>query len=111
MPQQQGQQLNATVATGSRLQAKEQLDATILRSATDVAWIELGVENYNIEGTFSGHPSAGIGFRLASGANALDAAGDRTSAPFCSRIQKILLHRLHTWGNRGAIRPRQLYAR
>jgi len=82
LPQRQGQQLNATVAAGSRLQTKEQFEAIILNSAgdgsivrlSDVARIELGAESYGSTGTYSGHPSAGIGLRLAAGANALDTA-------------------------------------
>jgi multidrug efflux pump len=82
LPQRQGQQLNATVTAGSRLQTKEQFDAIILSSASDgsvvrladVATVELGAESYTTSGIYSGHPAAGIGFRLAAGANALDVA-------------------------------------
>ncbi|MBX4899410.1 MULTISPECIES: efflux RND transporter permease subunit [Rhizobium] len=82
LPQRRGQQLNATVTAGSRLQSKEQFEAIILASApdgsvvtlNDVAEIELGSESYTTSGTYSGHPSAGVGFRLAAGANALEAA-------------------------------------
>lgn len=82
LPQRLGQQLNATVSAGSRLHTKEQFEAIILESApdgsivrlSDVARVELGAESYNTRGTYSGQPSAGVGFRLASGANALDTA-------------------------------------
>ncbi|MGK6317464.1 efflux RND transporter permease subunit [Neorhizobium sp. DT-125] len=82
LPQRRGQQLNAAVSAGSRLQTKEQFEAIILDSAgdgsivrlSDVARVELGAESYSTAGTYSGHPSAGVGFRLASGANALDTA-------------------------------------
>jgi multidrug efflux pump len=40
----------------------------------DVARVELGAENYGMVGRFNGKPAAGIGIRLASGANALDTA-------------------------------------
>ncbi|MBY5716973.1 efflux RND transporter permease subunit [Rhizobium leguminosarum] len=82
LPQRRGQQLNATVTAGSRLQSKEQFEAIILARASDgsvvtlndVAEVELGSESYTTSGTYSGHPSAGVGFRLAAGANALEAA-------------------------------------
>jgi multidrug efflux pump len=82
LPQRQGQQLNATVTAGSRLQTKEQFEAIILSSdadgsivqLSDVAMVELGAESYTTASIYSGHPAAGIGFRLAAGANALDVA-------------------------------------
>jgi multidrug efflux pump len=82
LPQRQGQQLNATVTAGSRLQTTEQFEAIILDSATDgtvirladVATVELGAQSYTNSSTYSGTPAAGIGFRLTSGANALDTA-------------------------------------
>jgi len=82
LPQRPGQQLNVTVTAGSRLQTKEQFEAIILRSEEggalvqlrDVATIELGAESYNTTASFNGRPSAGIGFNLATGANAVDAA-------------------------------------
>ena len=40
----------------------------------DVARIELGAENYNVDNKYNGKPAAGIGFQLASGANALATA-------------------------------------
>lgn len=40
----------------------------------DVARIELGGENYNVIARYNGKPSAGLGIKLATGANALDAA-------------------------------------
>ena len=40
----------------------------------DVARIEIGAENYGIVGRFNGQPAAGIGIKLAAGANALDTA-------------------------------------
>jgi multidrug efflux pump len=82
LPQRAGQQLNATVTAGSRLQTIEEFEAVILKSEEDgsivqlkdVAKIELGAENYATSGVFNGHPAAGIGFNLASGANAMDVA-------------------------------------
>jgi multidrug efflux pump len=40
----------------------------------DVAKIELGGENYDVIARFNGHPASGLGIKLATGANALDAA-------------------------------------
>lgn len=82
VPQQRGQQLNATVTAGSRLQTVDQFEAIILYSdadgsvirLSDVAKVELGAESYTLSSTYSGTPAAGVGFRLASGANALDTA-------------------------------------
>lgn len=82
VPQQRGQQLNATVTAGSRLQTVDQFEAIILDSdadgsvirLSDVAKVELGAESYTLSSTYSGTPAAGVGFRLASGANALDTA-------------------------------------
>lgn len=82
LPQRRGQQLNATVTAGSRLQTVEQFQAIILDSAADgsvirledVAEVELGAESYTNSSTYSGTPAAGIGFTLSSGANALETA-------------------------------------
>ncbi|MBW9070155.1 efflux RND transporter permease subunit [Agrobacterium pusense] len=82
VPQRRGQQLNATVTAGSRLQTVDQFEAIILDSdadgsvirLSDVAKVELGAESYTLSSTYSGTPAAGVGFRLASGANALDTA-------------------------------------
>jgi multidrug efflux pump len=82
LPQSAGQQLNATVTTGSRLQTKEEFEAIILKSEDDgaliqlkdVATVELGAESYTTTGVYNGHPAAGIGFSLATGANAMDTA-------------------------------------
>lgn len=75
LPQRRGQQLNATVTAGSRLQTVEQFEAIILNSAadgsvirlSDVATVELGAESYTNSSTYSGTPAAGIGFRLRPG--------------------------------------------
>jgi multidrug efflux pump len=82
LPQRTGQQLNATVTAGSRLQTKEEFEAIILKSEengavvqlSDVATVELGAENYATSGIYNTHPAVGIGFNLASGANAMDTA-------------------------------------
>lgn len=82
LPQRAGQQLNATVTAGSRLQTKEEFEAIILKSENDgslvrlqdVATVELGAESYTRTGTYNGQPAVGIGFNLATGANAMDTA-------------------------------------
>ena len=82
MPAIAGQQLNATVTAQSRLQTPEQFknifvktnsDGSVVR-LEDVAKVELGGENYGVVARFNGKPAAGLGVKLASGANALDAA-------------------------------------
>ena len=82
LPQRSGQQLNATVTAGSRLQTKEEFEAIILKSENDgalvqlrdVATVELGAESYTTTGVYNGRPAAGIGFSLAADANAIDTA-------------------------------------
>jgi multidrug efflux pump len=77
-----GQQLNATVTARTLLQTPEQFDAVILRTNPDgstvrlgdVAECRIGTENYDIQARYKGKPAAGLGLRLAAGANALDTA-------------------------------------
>jgi hydrophobe/amphiphile efflux-1 (HAE1) family protein len=76
------QQMNATVVGPSYLQTPEEFGAILLRVQADgsqvrlrdVARVEIGSENYTTLSYFNGQSAAGIGIRLASGANALDAA-------------------------------------
>jgi HAE1 family hydrophobic/amphiphilic exporter-1/multidrug efflux pump len=80
MPAPKGQALNATVTAQSRLRTPEQFQAILLRSngngsavhLSDVARVELGTENYGFIAKFNGHPAAGLGIKLAPGANALN---------------------------------------
>lgn len=82
LPTLEGQYLNATVATQSRLERPEQFENIILRTNSDgsvvylrdVARVEIGAENYQNQTTLNGYPSAGISIQLASGANALETA-------------------------------------
>ncbi len=75
-----GQALNATINAQSQLQTPEQFRAIILRENTDgstvtlgnVATVELGSENYDYLTRYNGFDAAGIGIKLASGANELD---------------------------------------
>jgi len=75
-----GQQLNATILAQSRLENPEQFANILLKVNTDgsqvrlkdVARIEVGSENYEIQAKFNGHPAAAMAIKLAAGANALD---------------------------------------
>ncbi len=75
-----GQRLTASIIAQTRLNSVEEFGNILLRMNRDgsqvrlhdVASIELGAENYNIIGRFNGRPAAGIGIKLATGANALD---------------------------------------
>ncbi len=75
-----GQQINVTVTAQGRLQTPEQFRDIVLRSNTDgstlklgdVARVELGQADYSYHVRFNGRPAAGVGIRLAAGANALD---------------------------------------
>jgi multidrug efflux pump len=75
-----GQQLNATILAQSRLETPDQFGAILLRvnqdgsqvRLRDVARIEVGAENYEIEARFNGMPAAALAIKLATGANALD---------------------------------------
>lgn len=77
-----GQGFSATITAQSRLQTVEEFENILLRSAAsggevrlrDVARIEIGAENYGTVARFNGQPAAGIGVRLAAGANALETA-------------------------------------
>jgi len=76
------QRLNAAITEATLLRTPEQFGAIVLKVNTDgsrvllrdVARIALGAENYNVDNKYNGKPAAGIGFQLASGANALDTA-------------------------------------
>lgn len=82
LPYNEGQELNATVTSQSLLQSPEQFENIIIRAEQsgavvhlkDVARIEKGSDSYNTLSRFNGAPSAGMGFNLAPGANALDTA-------------------------------------
>ena len=77
-----GQGFTASITAQSRLQTVEEFEQILLRSSVqggevrlkDVARIEIGAENYGIVGRFNGQPAAGIGIKLAAGANALETA-------------------------------------
>ncbi|HEY0207469.1 multidrug efflux RND transporter permease AcrD [Acerihabitans sp.] len=75
-----GQALNATINAQSQLQTPEQFRAITLRVNGDgsavtlgqVATVEIGSENYDYLTRYNGMAAAGIGVKLASGANELD---------------------------------------
>jgi len=74
-----GQQLNATVTAQTRLQTPEQFRNILLKTSTDgaqvrlsdVAQVELGGESYEVVSRYNGKAAAGVGIKLAAGANAL----------------------------------------
>lgn len=74
-----GQQLNATVTAQTRLQTPEQFRNILLKTSTngaqvrlsDVAQVELGGESYEVVSRYNGKSAAGVGIKLAAGANAL----------------------------------------
>ncbi len=78
----EGQRLTATITAQTRLQTPEQFRGILLRvnpdgsrvRLGDVARVELGGENSDIETFINGSPSSGIGVQLAAGANALQTA-------------------------------------
>jgi multidrug efflux pump len=82
LPALPGQQLNATITAQSRLQTAQQFRNILLVTTTqgasvrlsDVATVEVGSENYSFLARFNGKPAAGMMIRLATGANATDAA-------------------------------------
>lgn len=81
-PAVEGQQLRAVVTAQSQLTTAEQFKAIILKSdatgatvrLADVAKVEIGLESYGSSSTYNGHPAAGFGVQLASGANAISTA-------------------------------------
>ena len=75
-----GQGFTASITVQNRLETVEQFEQILLRSSTqggevrlkDVARIEIGSETYGNVGRYNGQPAAGVGIKLAAGANALD---------------------------------------
>jgi HAE1 family hydrophobic/amphiphilic exporter-1 len=82
VPAVKGQRLNASITVQSMLKTPDEFaaipvrvnpDGSIVR-IRDVGRTELGTDAYDIESFYNNKPSAGIGIRMASGANALDTA-------------------------------------
>ncbi|MCB6183233.1 efflux RND transporter permease subunit [Leeia sp. TBRC 13508] len=80
LPAVKGQQLNAVVTVQSRLQTAEQFENILLKTTSDgaavrlkdVARVGIGSESYDVVSRLNGKPAAGIGIKLATGANALE---------------------------------------
>src|SRR5271169_5734368 len=76
------QQFQLNVQTLGRLTTPEQFGNIVLRAnpdgsllrVRDVARVDLGAQNQDIEGRFNGEPSVAIGIYLSPGANAVQAA-------------------------------------
>lgn len=82
LPAPASQRLNASIIAQTRLSTPEQFGNIILRvnedgsevRLRDVARVELGSENYSSSAEYNGEAAAGLGIKLATGANALDTA-------------------------------------
>lgn len=90
LPPVPGQQLNASIIAQTRLTSPEEFGKILLKVNTDgsqvrlrdVAHIERGAESYAVTARYNGKPAAGLGIKLATGANALNTAkGVKTSWP------------------------------
>ncbi|QET97272.1 efflux RND transporter permease subunit [Providencia stuartii] len=83
-----GQRLNVSIIAQTRLNNPEEFANILLRvnkdgsqvRLKDVATVELGAENYSTIERFNGKAAAGIGIKLATGANALDTANNVRAA-------------------------------
>lgn len=83
-PPVKGQQLNASIIAQTRLTSPEEFSKIQLKvnpdgsqvRLRDVARVELGGESYNVIARYNGKPAAGIGIKLATGANALNTASE-----------------------------------
>jgi HAE1 family hydrophobic/amphiphilic exporter-1 len=81
-PAVEGQRLNTSIIVQSMLKTPEEFTSIPIRvnpngsivRMKDVGRAELGTDAYDIEVFNNGRPSAGMGVRMASGANALDTA-------------------------------------
>ncbi len=102
-----GQQLNASIIAQTRLKNPEEFGKVTLRVNSDgsvvrlkdVARVELGGENYNVIARINGKPAAGLGIKLATGANALDTAKAIKAKlaelqPFFPQGMKVLVERV-----------------
>jgi multidrug efflux pump len=77
-----GQGFTAAITAQSRLQTVGEFENILLRSSReggevrlgDVARIEIGAQDYSTVARYNGQPAAGIGVKLAAGANALKTA-------------------------------------
>lgn len=77
-----GQRLNVSIIAQTRLNTPEQFADILMKvnqdgsqvKLKDLGIVEMGAENYSTIARFNGLPAAGIGIKLATGANALDTA-------------------------------------
>lgn len=82
LPAPRGQQLSATVITRGRYATPEEFGGIVLREGgngalvrlRDVAHIELGAADYNVEARLNGKPIGAIGIKLSPTGNAIDTA-------------------------------------
>ena len=82
LPAVEGQMLNVPIQARGKLQTVAQFENIILKSTPDgaavtlkeVARIELGAENADVQNRFNGRNAGALGVVLADGANALDVA-------------------------------------
>lgn len=77
-----GQRLNVSIIAQTRLNTPEQFSNILMKvnqdgsqvKLKDLGIVEMGAENYSTIARYNGLPAAGIGIKLATGANALDTA-------------------------------------
>ncbi len=82
LPAIQGQQLNATITSQSRLSTVSDFENIIIRGNSrganillkDVAKVEIGQSSYSTKARYKRHPASGMAVILGSGANALKTA-------------------------------------
>ena len=103
MPAPMTQQLNATITEATLLRTPAEFGAILLKvlpdgsqvRLRDVARIQLGAENFNVDNKYNGRPASGIGIQLATGANALATANairtriDQLSKYFPAGLQVV----------------------
>ncbi|EKT65001.1 efflux RND transporter permease subunit [Providencia burhodogranariea] len=83
-----GQRLNVSIIAQTRLNNPDEFANILLRvnqdgsqvRLKDVASVELGAENYSTTARFNNKPAAGIGIKLATGANALETSNNVRAA-------------------------------
>ena len=81
-PMTQNTQFNAAISAQSRLKTAKEFNSIIVKSGTngahvelkDVARVELGANDYIMKNFYNGHPTAALGIKLATGANAIKTA-------------------------------------
>lgn len=78
----QGQQINVSLSAQSQLSSVQDFEGILLKTnedgstvyLADVARVEMGAQSYGSYSRFNGHPAAGFGVNLATGANAVETA-------------------------------------